>query len=168
MRQVSYSCRDIGYGIEEGTARGDWAERDWTGKRRFHVAAPSAEGSDLYLFDDEIISDVQVGCWIAGYNMPGYLPEMEPAAFETFDEARRFIIDEMERAADACDERARMDNDGSEEAKAYEEADHDEAESLSSAAEDLNLASEGDWGITVGNCAYWITFDSDATTDDEL
>lgn len=167
MRQVTYSCRDIGYGIEEGTDRGDWGQRDWTGKRQFHLAAPQGEVTDLYLFDDEIVSDVQVGCYIAGWNMPGYLPEMEPATFETFDEAKRFIIDGMLSQADNLDNLARNEYATEEDAS----FDHDEAESLSAAAEDLNLTGpdlSDCWGETIVNTAYWITFDGDATTDDEL
>lgn len=38
--------------------------------------------------------------WIAGFNVPGYMPESEPALFETFDEARDYVVDEIERAAE--------------------------------------------------------------------
>lgn len=38
--------------------------------------------------------------YIAMWNMPGCLPEMEPAIFDTFEEARAFIADELEREAD--------------------------------------------------------------------
>ena len=31
--------------------------------------------------------------WIAGWNMPGYLPEMEPQIFDTEEEAFDFIVD---------------------------------------------------------------------------
>jgi len=31
----------------------------------------------------------------AGYNMPGYLPEMEPAFFFSYENARDFLIDEL-------------------------------------------------------------------------
>lgn len=31
--------------------------------------------------------------WVAGWNMPGYLPEMEPAIFDTEEEAFNFIAE---------------------------------------------------------------------------
>lgn len=33
--------------------------------------------------------------WHAGWNLPGCLPEMEPATFDTEDEAEEFISDEQ-------------------------------------------------------------------------
>ena len=33
--------------------------------------------------------------WIAGWNLPGCLPEMEPVAFDTREEAEAFIADEQ-------------------------------------------------------------------------
>jgi hypothetical protein len=38
--------------------------------------------------------------FIAMWNLPGCLPEMEPADFCTFDEAKRFIIDELKEQED--------------------------------------------------------------------
>lgn len=52
--QITYVCRDIGYGVESGTAVGTWGERDWTGKRSFVSRIGSAT---LYLFDDEIVEE---------------------------------------------------------------------------------------------------------------
>lgn len=53
-RVISYACRDIGYGIEEGCEIiGRWGERDWTGKREFR----RLNGETLYLFDDEVLED---------------------------------------------------------------------------------------------------------------
>lgn len=31
--------------------------------------------------------------YVAGTNIPGYMPDSEPAEFETFEEARSYIID---------------------------------------------------------------------------
>jgi hypothetical protein len=36
----------------------------------------------------------------AGWNLPGCLPEMEPATFATREEAMDFIADEQDRVAD--------------------------------------------------------------------
>lgn len=55
LREVSYSARNIGYGVEEGTVEGYWADgHDYTGKREF---IPADGSESLYLFDDEVLSD---------------------------------------------------------------------------------------------------------------
>ena len=36
--------------------------------------------------------------WIAGWNLPGYLPDNPPAVFETEEEANAYIKDERESA----------------------------------------------------------------------
>ena len=35
--------------------------------------------------------------WVAGWNIPGYLPEMEPVIFDSQEEAWDFIDEERER-----------------------------------------------------------------------
>jgi hypothetical protein len=35
--------------------------------------------------------------WTAGWNMAGYLPEMDPQEFDTWVEARDFLLAELER-----------------------------------------------------------------------
>lgn len=60
--------------------------------------------------------------YVALWNMPGCLPEMEPMEFETFDEAKRAIIDELKAAEDRAES-------------------EDEAEDFCSLAEDVNLES---------------------------
>lgn len=42
--------------------------------------------------------------YTALYNMPGYLPEMEPQTFDTLEEACDFLMDEMDRMANDCDD----------------------------------------------------------------
>jgi len=73
-------------------------------------------------------------------NMPGYMPDAEPYALDSFDEAKRALIDEMLRDADA----------------AGESGDEDLAESLTHAAEDLNLSSGPEFCDVVGPLAYSI------------
>lgn len=56
-RIVTYRCRDIGYGVEEGITEGWWScGCDTWGKRPF---TPLHGGSTLYLFPDEVVSDVK-------------------------------------------------------------------------------------------------------------
>ena len=73
-------------------------------------------------------------------NMPGYMPEMEPYALPTYDEARRALIDEMLRDADA----------------AGESGDESLAEDLTHTAEDLNLDNGPEVCYVVGPLAYSI------------
>ena len=73
-----------------------------------------------------------------GWNMPGYMPEMEPYTLDTEDDAKRAMIDELLRDA--------------------ENAPSNLATELSHTAEDLNLSDVSlGWDVTVGNIAYWIT-----------
>ena len=39
--------------------------------------------------------------WVAGWNLPGYMPEMEPQEFDTREEAEAFIQAEKEWVAEA-------------------------------------------------------------------
>lgn len=78
--------------------------------------------------------------WAAGWNMPGYMPDSEPAQFETFDDARDYISEEMRRAADG------ISSEGDEEAAELEGA----------AARWEAIETEGEQGETVGNYHYWI------------
>lgn len=41
--------------------------------------------------------------YVAGWNLPGCLPEMEPVTFATMEEAYDFIADEQDRVASAFD-----------------------------------------------------------------
>lgn len=41
--------------------------------------------------------------WIFRYNMPGYMPEMEPEEYETQDEAKRACIAEILYSADQAE-----------------------------------------------------------------
>jgi hypothetical protein len=57
---LTYRCRDIGYGVEEGTIEGRWTgERDTSGKRTFEPAFQGGK-APLYLFDDEVITEEPV------------------------------------------------------------------------------------------------------------
>jgi len=72
--------------------------------------------------------------YAAGWNMPGYMPEMEPAEFDTPEEARDFI----------CWELAYMrDQQWSEEtAEDYQRA--------------MDLVDTGTTSVYVGNLVYWV------------
>jgi hypothetical protein len=91
----------------------------------------------------------------AGYNMTGYLPEMEPGTFAEYADAKRYMIWELDRQGDF-----EFDS-GTPEGK-------DIADSLSAEMEDLNLDNGPEWGAIVGNMSYWIMpcEDSDCVDDE--
>lgn len=61
--------------------------------------------------------------YVAMWNIPGCMPEMEPVECETFDEAKREIINELLHSADDYHE------------------NESEAEAFTHMAEDVNLES---------------------------
>lgn len=75
--------------------------------------------------------------WCAGWNMPGYMPDSEPAMFDTRDEAKRYIIAELKRAEEDTES-------------------EDEAETLCHFAEEVNLQS-GEFSGQCGKWVYWVT-----------
>lgn len=75
--------------------------------------------------------------FIAGTNMPGYMPDSLPAEFETQDEAKRYIIECLKFEEECVETEA-------------------EAETLSGFAEDVNLQS-GEFSAQCLNMVYWVT-----------
>lgn len=41
--------------------------------------------------------------YVAGWNIPGYMPESEPVEFDTFEEARDYIVSEIENDEECAD-----------------------------------------------------------------
>lgn len=78
--------------------------------------------------------------FIAGYNQSGYLPTSTPEQFESFDEAKRFVIGELlllaDQYGDACSE--------------------DYAEQLTHIAEDVNLESAPFCTPVVAGYVWWV------------
>ena len=85
--------------------------------------------------------------FVAGWNMPGYMPDSEPASFDNFDDAKRYIIGELKTAEDCAD-------------------NEDVATEFCHAAEDVNLESS-DFGITVAGDHYWVTQDGNMLEPDD-
>lgn len=77
--------------------------------------------------------------WIAGTNMPGYMPDSEPCEFETQDAAKRWIISCLKHDEDC------VETEG-------------EAETLAAFAEDVNLQS-GEFSANCLGRVYWVTSD---------
>lgn len=92
------------------------------------------------------------GAYIVGQNMVGYLPESEPYAYSSWEDAKAGLIWEVDRAGDhLCD--------GDEDMRA-------EADELSGEMEDLNLSNGPEWGTVVGYMSYWINYDPDVIPDE--
>jgi hypothetical protein len=79
----------------------------------------------------------EIAVYSAGFNMPGYMPDSEPAMFLDADEAREYIADEIERS---------IENEEDEEViTAHEEA-----------AQRVRDGS-GEFGETIGNYHYFVS-----------
>jgi hypothetical protein len=89
------------------------------------------------LGEDDEADDAEKMRFVAGWNMPGYMPDNAPEEFATFDEAKRYIIDAIKRAEDDTEDEA-------------------EAEELAAFAEDVNLQSSP-FGATCGNYHYFVS-----------
>jgi hypothetical protein len=79
--------------------------------------------------EDGVVASRKVATFSAGWNMPGYMPETDPQQFDSFEDAREYIADELDRAADHV-----YDTDPSL-AEAYDQA-----------IRDLNASSGPEWG----------------------
>ena len=77
----------------------------------------------------------------AGWNMPGYMPDNEPAAFETWEDAAEYIKSEIQRAFDEIESPA--------------EDEMADFESITQDAENSDAARG--FGRTYRDYHYWIT-----------
>lgn len=80
--------------------------------------------------------------YIAGWNTPGYLPETEPEVFETFDEAKCYVLETMLFHEDSVTDQ-----------------DKDLAEELSHLQQDVNLESGPFNTHCVDGLVYWVQED---------
>lgn len=90
--------------------------------------------------------------FVAGWNMPGYLPDLEPADFEDADVARSYIADEMRVFAGQTE-------DG--------EKSRQEANELRAAATECE-SGVGEYGLTVAGYHYWVTQDGTMLQGDDI
>ena len=124
-------AQDVHSGWRVAGVEINWEDRALTCD---HSGAPiecAYEGSDE---DDD---GEETPRFLAGWNMPGYMPDNAPEPFATFDEAKRYIIDAIKREEEETD-------------------DEDEAENLAAFAEDVNLQSSP-FGATCGRYHYFVT-----------
>jgi len=82
--------------------------------------------------------------WVAGVNMPGYMPDVEPGAFETFAEARDHLLGLLE-----------IDYLYLAEMEDCEPTDNEIAE-ISLATDIVAGLKEDEFSAIIGRYCYWI------------
>ncbi len=93
------------------------------------------------------LEEQQTPRYVAGTNMPGYMPDDGPSEFESFEDAQRFILADIKRDEEQAET-------------------EEQAEELAAFAEDVNLESAPFSG-RCGNRVYWVTLDGTMGLDDE-
>ncbi len=88
----------------------------------------------------------------AGWNMPGYMPDSDPALFTSHSDAIDYIRDEIERARDEAEESHNAEHEGDDHATAFTGGEDAEA-----AAARLEQVKDGeDTQEQVGQYVYWV------------
>lgn len=93
----------------------------------------------------------------AGYNMVGYLPEMDPGTFTEWEYVKGYMLEELRLSADSV--QSWVDKHDCDDIPCPTYGDScgwNLAENLSSKAEYLNLDNGPEWRTIVGNMSYWI------------
>ena len=106
----------------------------------------------------------------AGHDLPGYLPESEPATFATFQDAKSDMLWTLNRHADNIASWTDEHDCDDVPCPTYgDDCGHDKASTLSLAAEGLNLDNGPEWSDVVAGQSYWIVecSESDCAPDDE-
>ncbi|MBC8738504.1 hypothetical protein F6X40_17155 [Paraburkholderia sp. UCT31] len=80
--------------------------------------------------------------YVAGYNMPGYMPDSEPAEFETFDSARDNIVFWLDDALESM--------------ATGEEKDEEKESVLKDAIEYAKKQTDA-FSFTAAGYCYWVT-----------
>lgn len=96
----------------------------------------------------EELDDQRTPRYVAGWNMPGYMPDSEPVEFEDADDALEYIKDAAKNA---------IEQDSSEDA--FEQRSDD--------VDSWTADKTGEFGNTFGNYHYWISQDGFMGLDDD-
>jgi hypothetical protein len=118
------------------------------------MARNTISNSDDVIDSRDIIARIeelqgqQTARFVAGWNMPGYMPDSDPAQFESAEDARAYIIETIKRAEDEADTETL-------------------AEELCAFAEDINLESDEFSATGPDGLVYWVTEDGVMGLDDE-
>lgn len=96
----------------------------------------------------EELREQRVARFVAGFNMPGYMPDCEPCEFDNAEDAKRSIIESIKHAGDSADSESLADN-------------------LAAFAEEVNLES-GEFSVQgPDGFVYWVTEDGTMGLDDD-
>jgi hypothetical protein len=96
--------------------------------------------------------------YVAGCNMPGYLPDSDPAEFDDEDDALEYIKEVAKEAADADNE---SDDFYASNQNALNEACDADRKTIDAWDTDKN----GEFGRTIGKYHYWISRDGNFPMD---
>lgn len=100
---------------------------------------------------EELREKASAGHYVAGWNMPGYMPDSEPFAFDDADDAREQIAGSMREEASDIEE----DDEASEEEKQTAQALREAADALEASDAESQAA---EFGATIGRFHYWIAY----------
>lgn len=96
----------------------------------------------------ELKDKAEAGHYVAGFNMPGFMPDCEPAAFDDADDAREWLAEAIEEQADAIDDEAD-----------YENPQRAHLRAVAAALREMDTeGAEAEYGQTLGRLHYWLTF----------
>ena len=90
---------------------------------------------------------------LAGWNMPGYMPDNEPADFETFEQARGYIVEELNNVIESLYTGVLGDSN----ADPTEREDALQEEAALKEAIEYVQRQPGEFGLTVGKYHYFVT-----------
>jgi hypothetical protein len=92
-----------------------------------------------------------------GWNMPGYMPESDPSCFDSWDNAKQYLIDTLLEHADSTASWADEHDCDDVPCPTYgDSCPNQKASDLSNTAEELNLENGPEWGAFAGDLNYWI------------
>lgn len=98
------------------------------------------------------LRDANAQVWVAGYNMPGYMPDSVPEAFDSFEDARDYVYN-------VASESVEFNSD------MLESEPSEYVKSLVSAIKDQS----DEFGVTIGNYHYFVSCENRGLTDtDEI
>lgn len=98
----------------------------------------------------EELEGEKVEQWVAGYNMAGYMPDNEPAVFESFDEATAYILETLENYID-------------DEAEGNPESTRIPA--WRQMYENIKTVDKGDFSFVDGGMCFFVTQEESILTD---
>lgn len=115
----------------------------------------------------EELREQRVPRYVAGWNMPGYMPDNDPAEFDDADEAREYLIYALDEEADNAETEAADDP--------VTGASQDEVNAAGEPFRDASMrllrcnaeGSAAEYGETVGRFHYWISYEGMQGLDED-